>query len=274
MYKLLHFILLFLNVHSFALSPNELYKKYSPTVVKLNVKEKRNESNGTGFFISNDGLCVTNLHVISDAKQVSFIDRNENELFSEGVIGFDRNNDIAIIKFNTKIPQPLRLNLDQNLEIGNIIYAIGSPLGLTNTLSVGIISGIRKEESMDKDVFIRTIQISANATFGSSGSPVFDTSGSVIGIIAKGISGGGVNMNFAIPVEIINDILKNSNLEPIPYKKARLPKVERFIPVEVRRKENPTYKLPIWISIAISVIFFITVFGSIHFFFGTKKINL
>jgi serine protease Do len=147
---------------------------------------------GSGFY-TGEGTLVTNYHVIDGAAKIIIETEDSKQYEIDGVVAFDQVMDLAILKTRVKPDMSaLKLGFNKTLVKGQQIVTIGSPLGLKNTVSDGIISGFRKDGD------INLIQISAPITFGSSGSPLFNMYGQVIGINSSGMESG--NLNFAISI--------------------------------------------------------------------------
>jgi tetratricopeptide (TPR) repeat protein len=180
-----------------------LAKKARPAVMLLVISDANGKEigTGTGFLVSADGKLITNFHVIE--KAASAIAKSENGgLFPvEGVLASDPKNDLALLKIKGKELPFLTLGKSENIEVGTRIAVIGSPLGLEGTLSEGIVSAVR--ELMGD---IRKLQITAAISPGSSGSPVMNTKGDVIGIAVAQLKGGQA-LNLAVPVECANLLL-------------------------------------------------------------------
>jgi S1-C subfamily serine protease len=155
---------------------------------------------GTGFFITRDGHILTNYHVIDDEHSVPTIKLRGGTLLSvDELLAFDKERDIAILKVNGEF-RTVSLGDSDKLQVGEEVVAIGNPLSLESTVSNGIVSAIRSvQEGGDK-----ILQITAPISPGSSGGPLFNMRGEVIGITTAKLEGG-ENLNFAIP---INDIGK------------------------------------------------------------------
>ena len=155
---------------------------------------------GSGFFVSNDGHVLTNEHVVRDAKFVQVKLTTGREILAE-VIARDASSDIALLRVEeTGMPfLPIRKN---EISVGSLVYAIGSPLSeeLSTTVSQGVLSSYRNQRGK------RLIQSDVNIEPGSSGGPLLDKSGNVIGLSVSGIMVGGAStgLNFFIP---INDAL-------------------------------------------------------------------
>lgn len=162
---------------------------------------------GSGFIIE-DGLVVTNVHVIEGAKSI-FVKQNNSsvEIKSTGYVAIDKVNDLVILKVPSISGQPLSFS-NKEQEIGEVIYVAGNPSGLMGTFSDGLISGIRDFSGR------KLIQISAPISPGSSGGPVVNKNTELIGISVGGMSEG-QNLNFCIPVEYLIKLKQNiSSLTP------------------------------------------------------------
>jgi hypothetical protein len=148
---------------------------------------------GSGFLVSPKGAVVTNLHVIRGAQTVRVKLPNGDIYKTQDLVDVDDTKDIAILKLKGfKLPV-VTLGDSDKTEIGESVTVISSPEGLTNSLSTGVISGVRHLEGL------RVFQITAPISEGSSGGAVFDSSGNVIGIVTY-LLRGGQNINFAVPV--------------------------------------------------------------------------
>lgn len=194
------------SVSSYSQSPiADLIDRVKPSVVKLIVFDDSGSSTkiGTGFFISKSKL-VTNKHVIDGAKSVRIKMFDETDLYTNNIQTIP-NTDIAILDFDAKgnFVKPLPIAATPP-RVGDRVIVYGAPLGLEGSVSDGVISAFRNLEGND------LIQLTAPISTGSSGSPVLDLEGRVIGVATLSIKGG-QSLNFAIPVAsfssyILNDI--------------------------------------------------------------------
>ena len=155
---------------------------------------------GSGFCLYNSQTIVTNYHVVSMTHNISIETSEGNEYDIDYIINYDRNKDLCLLHTleNTGL-KPLKSGDSNDIEKGDKVYTIGSPLGLKNTISDGLVSGIVQEGD------INAIQISAPIDHGSSGGALFNEQLEVIGVTYSGIDAN-ANLNFAIPIEEVNII--------------------------------------------------------------------
>ena len=193
------FLFFFLAVSICRGDADAIYKENSPSVVVIVAMDREGKSvrQGSGFIVREDGSVVTNYHVISGATEI--IAKIGMKIANvEGVLYVDPENDIAIIKLEGKEYHKVKLGDPGKLHVGEKVYVIGSPQGLENTISEGILSGIR-----EIDLERKILQMTAAISPGSSGGPVFNVQGEVVGI-ATLILAETQNLNFAMPVSIIS----------------------------------------------------------------------
>ena len=161
---------------------------------------------GTGFLVSKDGRIVTNYHVIKGASS-AIVKLPDGAFYDvDGVVAFDKARDLAVLKAHGQNFRVVTLGNSDRVQVGEDIVAIGSPLSLESTVSSGIVSGIRtiKEEGG------KFLQITAPISPGSSGGPLFNMAGEVVGITTLYLKGG-ENLNFAIPVNDAKRLLSVSS---------------------------------------------------------------
>jgi S1-C subfamily serine protease len=169
------------------------------------------EGLGTGFFVSEDGLTVTNFHVVKNARSAKAQDVNGAELTIVGIVATNPSADLAILQVNVRRSPYLELSgEDDPPKVGTRVYAIGNPRGFTNTLSDGLISGIRQEPEA---CFLQT---TAALSPGSSGGPLVTSSGEVVGVTTKGFIFS-QNLNFAVASKHVKSLMKVRGApEPLP----------------------------------------------------------
>lgn len=179
------------------------FNKLSNGVVQINVYDCNDTSIGTGsgFYISNERI-VTNYHVLEGASYVEISENNGNNYICTTLTLYDEEIDIAILSTDYSSKEFLSIGESDTLIIGDTVYAIGSPYGLQNTLSDGIISAIRDD----------MIQITTPISLGSSGGALLNSSGQVIGITTSSIPDG-ENIGFAIPIDKIFELRKTDTVD-------------------------------------------------------------
>ncbi len=158
---------------------------------------------GSGFVISDDGYILTNHHVIAGADQikVKFSDRRE---FEAKVIGSDEQYDVALLKIDAKGLPHLRLGDSAQLKPGQWAVAIGSPLGLEQSVTAGIVSAVGRSNPYSGQQYVPFIQTDVAINRGNSGGPLLNTRGEVVGINSQIFSntGGYMGVSFAIPIDL------------------------------------------------------------------------
>jgi serine protease Do len=156
---------------------------------------------GSGFLISADGLVLTNAHVVDGAKEVT-VKLSDHREYKAKVLGADKSSDIAVLKIDAHNLPAVTLGDSDKLGVGDYVLAIGEPFGLEETATAGIVSA--KGRSLPGDGYVPFIQTDAAVNPGNSGGPLFDATGSVVGINAQiySNSGGFQGVSFAIPINL------------------------------------------------------------------------
>jgi S1-C subfamily serine protease len=201
-----------------------LYEKVAPSVVhisnlalgrdifSLNVQEVT-KGTGSGFVWSEDGLIVTNYHVVqdADAMRVIFPDKDRSSYETHDWMAYpDKDLAVLYIKAPKSKLHPIEVGTSHDLQIGQKAFAIGNPFGLDQTLTVGIVSALGREiESATKRPISGVIQTSAAINPGNSGGPLLDSAGHLIGVNTAILSPSGTfaGIGFAIPVDEVNRIV-------------------------------------------------------------------
>jgi serine protease Do len=158
-------------------------------------------SKGSGFIISADGLILTNAHLVREAKEVT-VKLSDRREFRAKLLGADAITDIAVLRIDARNLPTVRLGDAGQLQVGDPVLAIGSPFGFEQTATQGIVSA--KGRSLPGDTAVPFIQTDAAVNPGSSGGPLFDSNGAVVGINAQiySQSGGYQGLSFAIPINV------------------------------------------------------------------------
>jgi serine protease Do len=163
----------------------------------------RGFSMGTGFIISNDGYVLTNHHVVegADTVTVKLSDRRE---FKAKVVGSDQQSDVALLKIDAKGLPMLRMGDSAHLKPGQWVVAIGSPFGLDQSVTAGIVSAVGRANPYADQRYVPFIQTDVAINRGNSGGPLLNTSGEVVGINSQifSNSGGYMGVSFAIPIDV------------------------------------------------------------------------
>jgi serine protease Do len=180
-----------------ALTPAEIAETATPSVVLIRLPNGL----GTGFVVSDDGRIVTNVHVIRGASTATVVTSSGDEIADVELMATDEAHDLAVLRVHAKGLKALPLGDSATAKPGEHVVAIGHPLGLGNTVSDGLVSAIR-----DLSPTRTMLQISAPISPGSSGGPLFNDRGEVIGVATLVITGG-QNLNFAVPINLIKPLL-------------------------------------------------------------------
>ena len=162
---------------------------------------------GSGFIVDESGYIVTNYHVIDKAQEISVTLADERMLAAE-VVGSDAKTDLALIKISTadKLPAA-RLGNSDEIRVGDWVIAIGNPFGLGGSVTAGIVSA--KSRDIDAGSYDNFIQTDASINQGSSGGPMFNTKGEVIGINSAiySTTGGSMGIGFAVPINLAKFVI-------------------------------------------------------------------
>lgn len=185
----------------------EFFKRFMPRQPGMpgTPREYQNRSLGSGFIISADGYVLTNAHVIDSADEV-VVKLNDKREFKARVIGADRLTDVALLKIEASGLPTVRIGDPAKLRVGEWVFAIGSPFGLEQTVTAGIVSA--KGRSLPDENYVPFIQTDVAINPGNSGGPLFNMKGEVVGINSQiySRSGGYMGLAFSIPIDLAFDI--------------------------------------------------------------------
>jgi putative serine protease PepD len=200
------------------LTPGQIYRQTYQGVVEITVSSpqqtpmgnQESQAQGSGFVIDSDGHIVTNEHVVDNADSVSVRFWNGNT-YKASVVGSDQSTDLAVIKVDApqSVLHPLTLGDSSKVKVGDAVVAIGSPFGLEETLTGGIVSAVHRQMQAPNNFTINdSIQTDAAINHGNSGGPLLDSSAQVIGVNAQiaGQTGANVGIGFAIPSDTVKSI--------------------------------------------------------------------
>jgi serine protease Do len=185
----------------------EFFKRFFPRQPGIPgaPREYQNRSLGSGFIISADGYVLTNAHVIDSADEV-VVKLNDRREFKAKVVGADRLTDVALLKIDASGLPTVKIGDPAKLRVGEWVFAIGSPFGLEQTVTAGIVSA--KGRSLPDENYVPFIQTDVAINPGNSGGPLFNMRGEVVGINSQiySRSGGYMGLAFSIPIDLAFDI--------------------------------------------------------------------
>lgn len=187
------------------MSAEDIYTTLLPSVVEIYGESETMVSTGTGFFMDAKGTVVTNYHVIEGCQWAQITTEDGAVYDVVAVLGYDAQRDIAILSTNCLRSTPVSVRTTE-VKTGETVYAIGSSLGLTGSLSDGLISAVGREVEG-----YEYIQTTAPISSGNSGGPLVDQKGQVVGIVCASFVDG-QNLNLAIPIGDYNGIPKDQNV--------------------------------------------------------------
>ena len=198
----------------------EVYKKGIPSVVNITSTAVAmdffwgpvpQQGQGSGFIIDKDGHILTNYHVVENARQVDVTLHNKKKYRAQ-VIGLDQSHDLAVIQIKAPGLVPAVLGDSKDLQVGQKVFAIGNPFGLTGTMTRGIISSMRPIRNPEGAYIDEAIQTDAAINPGNSGGPLLNSRAEVIGInsmIATGGSNQSAGIGFAIPINTAKAVISD-----------------------------------------------------------------
>ena len=205
------------------LTPGEVYEQNVDAVVAITVEVEDYDdygravsglSSGTGFFISTDGYVITNYHVIEGGTKVT-VTTHEDEEYSAEIIGYEENNDLAVLKVDGEDLPCVALGSSTDLLVGDQVVAIGNVLStFASSLTVGYVSGVDRVVDT-QGVAMNMIQTDVAINSGNSGGPLFNMKGEVVGITTAKFSGqssSGVSIEgigFAIPIDDVTGMVED-----------------------------------------------------------------
>ena len=165
----------------------------------------KSQSLGSGFIITSDGYILTNAHVVNEADEV-IVKLSDKREFKAKIIGVDRRTDVALVKIEATGLPKVTIGDPAKLKVGEWVAAIGSPFGLENTMTAGIVSA--KGRALPQENFVPFIQTDVAINPGNSGGPLFNLAGEVVGINSQiySRSGGSMGLSFSIPIDVAIEV--------------------------------------------------------------------
>ena len=184
--------------------PREFIFPFPPELFEQ--RQRPRQSQGSGFIIDASGYVLTNAHVIAEMARI-VIKLKDGSEYTATIVGSDRHTDIALLKIDADAPLPtVQIGNSDTVKVGQWVAAVGSPYGLDQTVTAGIISALRRR--LPGDRYVPFIQTDAAVNPGNSGGPLMDLDGNVIGINSQIVSPvqAYVGASFAIPINVAMDI--------------------------------------------------------------------
>ncbi len=171
-------------------------------------KEKIERGLGSGVILTKDGIIVTNNHVVDGANEIKVTLPDSKKEYTAKIIGTDKGTDLAVIKINAQNLNPIKMANIQDVKVGDIVFAIGNPFGVGETVTQGIVSALNKH-GLGINQYENFIQTDASINPGNSGGALVDSRGYLIGINSAIFSKGGGNdgIGFTIPVDMVKNIV-------------------------------------------------------------------
>ncbi|MEM7349632.1 MAG: trypsin-like peptidase domain-containing protein [Acidobacteriota bacterium] len=212
----------------------DLARNAKTSVLLLRILDASNRElgSGTGFFFSDDGLLVTNHHVVAPAARIEAVSAEGVRHEVLGVLAQDEVNDLAVLRIATQGSTPLPLASLDAIDPGERVVVLGGPLGLAGSLSEGIVSAVRDaaELAPHHPEAEPLLQITAAISPGSSGSPVLNLEGEVVGVVASQYRVG-QNLNFAVSVATLRQLLSgiHSDAPAVPLGAASAPERTAYL---------------------------------------------
>jgi Do/DeqQ family serine protease len=171
--------------------------------------ERRREGLGSGVIVSQDGYVLTNHHVIDGADRIK-VDLNDNRTLEAKVIGTDPPSDLAVLKVEASGLPVLGLGDSDRTRVGDVVLAIGNPLGVGQTVTMGIISAKGRQTGLSNGAFEDFLQTDAPINQGNSGGALVSTNNELIGINSQMLSpsGGSIGLGFAVPSNMARTVME------------------------------------------------------------------
>jgi len=167
---------------------------------------------GSGVIVSADGTIMTNYHVVEGAERIT-VETNDNKTFDAKVVGSDQPSDLAVLKIEVQNLPYLTLGNSDNVRVGDIVLAIGNPLGIGQTVTAGIISAKGRRTGLSDGSFEDFLQTDAPINRGNSGGALVNLNGELIGINSQilsspGSAGGNIGIGFSIPSNMAKTVME------------------------------------------------------------------
>ena len=171
-------------------------------------RTERQEGLGSGVIVSPDGYVLTNQHVVDGAQEIT-VELTDNRVFNAKLVGSDQPSDLAVLKIDAANLPVLALGDSDKAQVGDVVLAIGNPLGIGQTVTSGIVSAKGRQTGIGDGSFEDFIQTDAAINQGNSGGALVNTQGELVGINSQILSpsGGSIGIGFAIPANMARDVM-------------------------------------------------------------------
>ncbi|MGC3989977.1 MAG: DegQ family serine endoprotease [Chthoniobacteraceae bacterium] len=175
-------------------------------------RQQKEQGLGSGIIVSADGYILTNNHVVDGADEINVQLGDDSKSYKAKLIGTDRGTDLALIKIDAKGLTPIQFTDSDKVKVGDVVLAVGAPLGLAHTVTMGIVSALGRnglQADGGASVYQDFIQTDAAINPGNSGGPLVDANGRLIGInsMIQSLSGGNEGVGFAIPANLASLVM-------------------------------------------------------------------
>ncbi len=212
-------------------------KKVIPSIVNIEIEfdvtnifqgNAKSKASGSGIIIDEKGYILTNNHVVNPESSSSFyevtsatkiyVTLSNDERVEAKIVGTDKTTDLAVIKIEKNNLTPATLGNSDNVQIGEFVMAVGSPLGFKSSVTNGIVSGVNRKVTLKDGSSFNSIQTNASINSGNSGGALVNAKGEVIGVNTLKLLGNGVEgLGFAIPINetktIVESLINNKKVE-------------------------------------------------------------
>ena len=185
-----------------------LFRRFFGDPGQRQMPERRTGGMGSGVIVRADGYILTNNHVVADADDVS-VDLTDGRTFKAKVVGTDPASDLAVLKIDGKNLQTLTLGDSDSVRVGDVVLAVGNPLGVGQTVTMGIVSAKQRATGSGNGSYEDFIQTDAPINRGNSGGALVSTRGELIGINSQILSpsGGNIGIGFSIPANMARNVM-------------------------------------------------------------------
>jgi len=198
--------------NQFPFGNDDFFRQFQQQIPRQNQRPQIERGLGSGVLVSADGTVLTNYHVVEGAEKIT-VEMSDNKTFDAKVVGSDQPSDLAVLKIEAQNMPFLTLGNSDNVRVGDIVLAIGNPLGIGQTVTAGIISAKGRRTGLSDGSFEDFLQTDAPINRGNSGGALVNLNGELIGINSQilspgGASGGNIGIGFSIPSNMAKSVME------------------------------------------------------------------